>query len=93
LAKIALEHFNEGEAVNYLEKAITDSEEGEEVWVAAQVLLANTLVQIHGDAGRIVDAASKALAFLPLADEWTTILKGFVARYDSQPSERSRVVN
>lgn len=83
LAKIALERFNEDEAINYLEKAIADADEGEEVWIAAQVLLANTLVQMQAASERILDAAQKGLRYLPVADEWTMLLESYVHRYTS----------
>jgi tetratricopeptide (TPR) repeat protein len=93
LAKIALEQFREEDAINYLEKTIADSEEGEDAWVAAHVLLADTLVQVHGEAQRIVDASKKALPFLPVTDEWITILQDFISRYEIVSGDNARVVN
>ncbi len=93
LAKIALEYFREEDAISWLERAIADSEEAEEVWVAAHVLLADVLVQMHGSRQRIIDAAKKALPYLPVADEWTGILQEYIKRYEQDLGDYSRVVN
>jgi tetratricopeptide (TPR) repeat protein len=93
LAKIALEYFREDEAVSWLERAIADSEEGEEVWIAAQVLLADTLVQMHGSPQRIIDSSQKALKFLLASDEWTIILQNYVTRFEQDPSNPLKFMN
>jgi hypothetical protein len=88
---VSLEYFREEEAISWLERAIADSDEGEDVWVAAHVLLADVLAQTHGDSQRIVQAAKKALGCLPVADEWYGILQGYVDRFEQL--EYARVVN
>jgi tetratricopeptide (TPR) repeat protein len=93
LAKISLEHYKEEEAISWLERAIADSEEGEEAWVASHVLLADVLVQIHGDSQRIVSASKKALPFLPVSDEWVGILQGYVSRFEHVTGDYTRVIN
>jgi tetratricopeptide (TPR) repeat protein len=93
LAKIALEYFREDEAVSWLERAIADSNEAEEVWIAAHVLLADVLVQMHGSPQRIVEASQKAIKYLPVSDEWTAILHSYVARFEHNLGNAQKFMN
>jgi tetratricopeptide (TPR) repeat protein len=94
LGKVALEYFHSDEAVSWFERAISDAHEGDDVWIAAHVLLADTLAQNQfSTPQRIHDYAQKALRYLPNYDDWTTILKSYVAKAEQHLGGFTRVVN
>jgi tetratricopeptide (TPR) repeat protein len=94
LGKIALEYFHTDEAVSWFERAIADAHEGDDVWIAAHVLLADTLAQNQFNAPqRIHDYAQKALRYLPNYDDWATILKGYVVKAEQQFGGSVRLLN
>lgn len=94
LGKIALEYFHTDEAVSWFERAIADAHEGDDVWIAAHVLLADTLAQNQfSTPQRIHDYAQKALRYLPNYDDWATILKGYVIKAEQQFGGSARLLN
>jgi tetratricopeptide (TPR) repeat protein len=94
LGKIALEYFHSDEAMSWFERAISDAHEGDDVWIAAHVLLADTLAQNQfSTPQRIHDYAQKALRYLPNYDDWTTILKAYVSKAEQQLGGFARLVN
>ncbi len=94
LGKIALEYFHSEEAVSWFERAITDAVEGDDVWIAAQVLLADTLAQNQfSSPQRISDHAQKALRYLPNYDDWATILKNYVVKAEEHFGGSARLLN
>ncbi len=94
LGKVALEYFRSEEAVSWFERAITDAHEGDDVWIAAHVLLADTLAQNQfSTPQRIHDYAQKALRYLPSYDDWTMILRSYVQRAEQQLGSFGRILN
>jgi tetratricopeptide (TPR) repeat protein len=94
LGKVALEYFHTEEAVSWFERAIADAHEGDDVWIAAHVLLADTLAQNQfSTPQRIHDYAQKALRYLPNYDDWVTILRGYVVRAEQQFGGSVRLLN
>jgi tetratricopeptide (TPR) repeat protein len=94
LGKIALEYFHTEEAVSWFERAISDAHEGDDVWIAAHVLLADTLAQDQfSTPQRIHDHAQKALRYLPTYDDWATILKSYVAKAEQHFGGSARLLN
>jgi tetratricopeptide (TPR) repeat protein len=94
LGKIALEYFHTDEAVSWFERAIADAVEGDDVWVAAHVLLADTLAQNQfSTPQRIHDHAQKALRYLPNYDDWATILKSYVVKAEQYFGGSARLLN
>jgi tetratricopeptide (TPR) repeat protein len=94
LGKIALEYFHTEEAVSWFERAISDAHEGDDVWIAAHVLLADTLAQNQFCAPhRIHDHAQKALRYLPNYDDWATILRSYVAKAEQHFGGSARLLN
>jgi hypothetical protein len=94
LGKIALEYFHTDEAVSWFERAIADAHEGDDVWIAAHVLLADTLAQNQfSTPQRIHDYAQKALRYLPNYDDWATILKSYVVKAEQHFGGSVRLLN
>jgi tetratricopeptide (TPR) repeat protein len=94
LGKVALEYFHTDEAVSWFERAVADALEGDDVWIAAHVLLADTLAQNQFSAPqRIHDYAQKALRYLPNYDDWSTILKSYVSKAEQYFGGVARLLN
>jgi tetratricopeptide (TPR) repeat protein len=94
LGKIALEYFHTDEAVVWFERAIADAVEGDDIWIAAHVLLADTLAQNQfSTPQRIHDYARKALNYLPSHDDWAIILKSYVVKAEQQFGGSGRLLN
>ncbi|MGL4609730.1 MAG: tetratricopeptide repeat protein [Trueperaceae bacterium] len=94
LGKLALEYFRSDEAVVWFERAISDAHEGDDIWIAAHVLLADTLAkQQFAMPERIHDSAKKALRYLPSYDDWTRVLESYMTRVLEQLGSSVRLVN
>ena len=92
LAKIALETFRFDEAEAWLEKAVSSSNEGDEMWLAAQVLLAE-MFRRQQNPERMLRYAEKALRYLHPQDEWVSTLKAYVTDARQRLDGHDRLLN
>lgn len=94
LGTLALEYCRFDEAIGWFEQAASASREGDTDWLAAQELLADTLVQAGlKQPARVLHHAEAALRYLADSDEWTVTLRDYVARAKAALGGRDRLLN
>ncbi len=78
LGNLANDYYRLDEAVDWFEKAVSASKEGEPDWLTAHEMLADVLAQTGEEPARIISHAEAALKHLHPADEWALTLRGHV---------------
>ena len=94
LGSIAHEYSRFDEAISWFEKAASASFEGQAEWLFAKEMLVDSFVQQgyrHPD--RVIYHAEAALRYLAPFDEWTLLLRGYVAHAKALLGGHLRLLN
>lgn len=94
LGSVAHEYYRFDEAIGWFEKAASASVEGHHEWVFAKEMLVDSFVQQgykHPD--RVIHHAEAALRHLPPFNEWTLLLRDYVAHAKTLLGGHQRMLN
>ena len=94
LGNVAHEYYRFDEAIVWFEKAASASVEGHHEWVFAKEMLVDSFVQQgykHPD--RIIHHAEAALRHLPSFNEWSLLLRGYIAHAKTLLGGHQRMLN
>ena len=93
LGNIANDYYRLGEAVDWFEKAVSASKEGEPDWLTAHEMLADVLAQTGAEPARVISHAEAALKHLHPADEWALTLRGHIQEARERLGGYPRLLN
>ncbi len=93
LGNIANDYYRLEEAVDWFEKAVSASKEGEPDWLTAHEMLADVLAQTGEEPARVISHAEAALKHLHPADEWALTLRGHVHAARERLGGHPRLLN
>ena len=94
LGNVAHEYYRFDEAIVWFEKAASASVEGHHEWVFAKEMLVDSFVQQgykHPD--RVIHHAEAVLRHLPSFNEWTLLLRGYIAHAKTLLGGHQRMLN
>ncbi len=94
LGQIACNYYQHDKAIEYFEKALSETKQGDKNWLLAHTMIADTLVkQGFNEPNRIALHTKKALSYTPRYEAWHTILQGYANKAKEMLGGYSRVVN
>lgn len=94
LGNVAYEYYRLDEAVQWFERAVSASQEGDPIWVSAHQVLADAHVQLGPEkAERVLWYARQALAYTEPSSEWYLPLKRYAAEARERLGGNDRPLN